>query len=234
MAKIGFWGRVGNLWRGFLSIWISDIEKKHPEIAYENAINSMVEKYTQLKRATAAIIRRRDDVSVRLTRSTKELHQVENDLRVAIETDQQDLGMILIQKEQQLSAMVAELRGELEDASKDAESAKAALLEVQSEIKKLRAERDNMLAKLKSAEVKVRIQEQLEGLSVDNEVKALENVRSHIHETIAQAKLGQELAETDIDQRLRSLRQKSGDVTARSEWERLRAASASKATQKTL
>ena len=31
------------------------MEKKHPEIAYENAINSMVEKYSQLKAATAAL-----------------------------------------------------------------------------------------------------------------------------------------------------------------------------------
>ena len=43
----GVFGRLANLWQGFLSIWISDVEKAHPEIAYENAINSMVEKYTQ-------------------------------------------------------------------------------------------------------------------------------------------------------------------------------------------
>ena len=55
MAKVGFFSRIGNLWRGFISLWISDVEKKHPEIAYENAINSMVEKYAQLKRATAAL-----------------------------------------------------------------------------------------------------------------------------------------------------------------------------------
>ena len=234
MANVGFWGRIGNLWRGFLSIWISDVEKNHPEIAYENAINSMVEKYTQLKRATAAIIRRRDDLSGRLTDRTKDLRQVELDLRTALETDQQDLGMVLIQKEQALSSEVGELRTELEGASKDAESAKASLLQVQAEIKKLKAERENMIAKLRSAEVKVRIQEQLEGLSVDNEVKALDNVRTHIKETIAQANLGDELASTDIDQRLNKLRQQSGEVSARAEWDRLKAAAAAKQSQKTI
>ena len=34
--------RFGNLWRGFLSLWISDFEKQHPEISYDNAINYMV------------------------------------------------------------------------------------------------------------------------------------------------------------------------------------------------
>ena len=41
------WKRLANLWKGFLSLWISDIEKEHPEIAYENAINSMVAKYSK-------------------------------------------------------------------------------------------------------------------------------------------------------------------------------------------
>jgi phage shock protein A len=231
---MGFFSRMGNLWRGFLSLWIADIEKGHPEIAYENAINSMIEKYSQLKRATAAIIRRRDDLSARLTAASRELQQVELDLQTAVQTDQQDLGLLLIQKEQTLRSQVADLQADLEGASNDAESAKGSLLEVQAEIRKLQAERENMMAKLRSAEVKVRIQEQLEGLSVDNEVKALENVRNHIKETIAQANLGEELAETDIDRRLNRLRQKSGDVTARSEWERLRDQAAARTSQKTM
>src|SRR6266568_3952897 len=99
----GFFKRLGNLWRGFLSIWISDVEKKHPEIAYENAINSMVEKYTQLKKATAAIIRRREEIDARLAMQTKELAQVDGDLNTALETNNQELGTILIQKKKQLA-----------------------------------------------------------------------------------------------------------------------------------
>jgi phage shock protein A len=231
---MGFFGRLGNLWRGFVSLWISDVEKKHPEIAYENAINSMVAKYTQLKKATAAIIRRREDVESRLSVATKELTQVEADLNTAVETNQQDLGIVLLQKQKALSAEVAELKAEAEAAVKDADSAKASLVQVQAEIKKLKAEKDSMLAKMHSAQVKVRIQEQLEGLSVDNEVKALDNVREHIKNTIAEANLGKELGESDLDARLKALRSQTGEVTAKSDWERLRAAAAAKAGQKTM
>jgi phage shock protein A len=231
---MGFWGRLGNLWRGFVSLWISDVEKKHPEIAYENAINSMVAKYTQLKKATAAIIRRREDVESRLSVAAKELAQVEADLSTAVETNQQDLGIVLLQKQKALSAEVAELKAEAEAAVKDADSAKASLVQVQAEIKKLKAEKDSMLAKMHSAQVKVRIQEQLEGLSVDNEVKALDNVREHIKNTIAEANLGKELGESDLDARLKALRSQTGEVTAKSDWERLRAAAAAKAGQKTM
>jgi phage shock protein A len=231
----GFFGRLSNMWKGFLSIWISDVEKRHPEIAYENAINSMIEKYTTLKKATASIIRRREEISTRLTDKNRELAQIENDLNVALETSQQDLGMILIQKQKALQDEVASLKLEAEQANQDSDSAKASLFQVQGEIKKLKAEKDSQLAKMASAEARLRIQEQLEGLSVDNEVKALDGVREHIKNTIAQANLNKELGENDLDGRLKKLRAQSGDVTAKSEWERLQAArAAAKAGQKTM
>ena len=108
-------------------------------------------------------------------------------------------------------------------------------MQVQTEIKKLKAERDTMLAKMASAQARLRINEQLDGLSVDAEVKALDNVREHIKNTIAQANLGAELKSTDLDERLKGLRAQSGDVTAKSQLSELKAAAAAKrAGQKTM
>ena len=231
----GFFSRLANLWKGFVSLWISDIEKEHPEIAYENAINSMIEKYSKLKKATASIIRRREEVSERLTTQSKELTQVNADLGVAVETNQDDLAVVLIQKKNALEKEVAELKGDLDTAQKDADSAKASLMTVQGEIKKLKAEKDNMLAKMASAQARIRINDQLEGLSVDAEVKALDNVREHIKNTIAEANLGAELKSTDLDQRLSALRAQSGDVTAKQQLAEMKAAAAAKkASQKTM
>ncbi len=234
MAGGGFFARLKNLWRGFLSIWISDVEKEHPEIAYENAINSMIEKYTQLKKATAAIIRRREEIQMRLADKQKELTQISADLSTAVETNQADLGMVLIQKQSALQTEVSDLKAEQDSALKDADSAKASLMQVQGEIKKLKAEKDNMLAKMASAQARLRIQEQLDGLSVEADVKALDNVREHIKNTIAQANLNKELGQSDLDARLAALRAQTGDVTAKSEWERLQAARAAKQGQKTM
>ena len=224
----GLFSRIGNLWKGFVSLWISDIEKEHPEIAYENAINGMIEKYSRLKKATAAIIRRREEVQDRLGTASKELAQVNVDLQVAVDSNQDDLSVVLIQKKNVLDKETAELRGDLEVAQKDADSAKSSLMAVQTEIKKLKAEKDNMLAKMASAQARTRINDQLEGLSVDAEVKALDNVREHIKNTIAEANLGTELKSTDLDQRLQNLRQASGDVTAKQQLAELKAASAAK------
>src|SRR6266699_1774070 len=162
--------RVANLWKGFLSLWISDIEKEHPEIAYENAINSMIEKYAKLKSATAAIIRRREELDDRFKKAQAELAQTEAELNTAVETNQDDLAVMLIQKKNELAAEISELKSDMETAHSDADSAKSSLLSVQSEIGKLKAERDSMLAKMESAQARLKIQEQLDGLSVDDEV----------------------------------------------------------------
>jgi len=215
--------RLGNLWRGFLSIWISDVEKAHPEIAYENAINSMIEKYSRLKSATAAIIRRREDIDERFKKASTELAQTEADLAAAVETNQDDLAVVLIQRKNQLTADLGDYKAELDSAQKDADSAKTSLIGVQTEIRKLKGERDSMLAKMQSAQARLKIQEQIDGLSVDAEVKALDNVREHIRNTIAEANLGRELGDSSLDARLQALRNQSGDVMARQQLAELKA-----------
>jgi phage shock protein A len=223
MAGISFFARLGNLWNGFLSLWISDIEKGHPEIAYENAINGMVEKYTRLRSATAAIIKRREDIDERYKKATRDLAQTDAELSTAVETSQDDLAVVLIQKKNGLTTELDDMKTELETANKDAESAKSSLLTVQGEIRKLKAERDTMLAKFQSAQARMKIQQQLDGLSVDAEVVALDKVREHIKTTIAEANLGKELADTSLDSRLNALRGQVGDVQAKQQLAELKA-----------
>src|SRR6185295_2046470 len=231
--SINFFSRLSNLWTGFLSIWISDVEKAHPEIAYENAINSMVEKYSRLKTATAAIIRRREDIDERLKKNTPEMAQTEADLAVAVETNQDDLAVVLIQKKNQLAADLADLKTELDSAQKDADSAKSSLISVQNEIRKLKGERDSMLAKMQSAQARIKIQAQIDGLSVDADVKALDNVREHIKTTIAEANLGKELSESSLDSRLAALRNQTGDVQAKQQLAELKAKKAAQQSAQT-
>ena len=108
-------------------------------------------------------------------------------------------------------------------AHKDADDAKSSILQVQAEIRKLKDERDVMLARMQSAQARIKIQEQLEGLSVDAEVRALDNVREHIKNTIAQANLGKELADTSLDSRLATLKTQTGDVQAKQQLAELKA-----------
>lgn len=196
--------------------------KKHPEIAYENAINSLVAKYTKLKGATASIIRRRDEIEQRVENERQSLAGIARDLDAALATNQDDLALVLLQKKTAVETELAGLAHEAEQAKVDADDAKNALLAVKSEIDKLKAERDRMLAKMQSAQARIQIQSQLDGLSVEADVQALDKVRDHIKNTISEANLGKELRDSDLDVRLEKLRQQSGAITARAQLDELK------------
>ena len=125
MANTFFWSRLSNLWSGFMSLWLEDIEKKQPEIAYENAVQSMTDKYVKLKRATAAILRRREEIDAHLADEQKELAQITADLNTAVDSGQDDLAVILIQKKNAITASVNEMSQSLAQAKADADDAKA-------------------------------------------------------------------------------------------------------------
>ena len=226
MANNAIFARLANLWTGFISLWVSDIEKEHPEIAYQNAIASMIQKYTQLKAATGAIIARRQDITSRLEAHERELAAVTNDLEAAMATNQDDLAVVLIQKKNTLDAALTELRADAAQATTDADNAKDSLIQVKSEIDKLKAEKERMLAQMHSAQARIKIQGQLDGLSVDAEVQALGAVRDHIKGQVAQASLGSELRESDLDVRLNKLRQSSASVTAQAQLDAMKQARA--------
>jgi phage shock protein A len=237
MGNYAIMGRLMNLWQGFVALWVTDIEKKHPEIAYQNSIASMTAKYQKLKTAAGLIIARRDDIKGRYETATTSLKSVQSQLDAAVATNQDDLALVLIEKKDALSEAISGLEGELAQAVTDADQAKGSLLEIQGEIGKLKGEKDRMVAMLQSAEARIQIQSSLDGLSVDADVQALAGVREHIKGRVAEASLGAELRESDLDVRLKKLSQTAGTITARAKLDELKNAQAAAGTasaQKTL
>ena len=224
MANNLIMSRLWNLWTGFVALWVTDIEKDHPEIAYQNSIASMTEKYGLLKQASGRIIARRLDIEGRLETAKAEMSKVAAQLNAALATNQDDLAMVLIQKKNALDEDLKGMDADFGEADKDAEEAKGQLLEIKGEIDRLKAEKDRMIAKFQSAEARLKIQESLDGLSIDAEVQALSGVREHIKGRIAEAKLGTELRQSDLDVRLKTLNRSAGTVTARAELEQMKKA----------
>jgi phage shock protein A len=164
-----------------------------------------------------------------LSRDQTELAAITADLNAALATGQDELGIVLIQKKNALEAGIKVFEQDMEQARTDAEEAKSSLLQVKSEIQKLKDEKDRMLAQMLSAQARLKIQNQLEGLSVDAEVRALDNVREHIKNTVAEAKMGSELRESDLDVQLAKLRQSSGAITAKQQLDEMKRARAAQA-----
>ncbi len=74
-----------------------------------------------------------------------------------------------------------------------------------------------MMARLKNAQARVRIQEALESLSYDEDVRALEEVRESIQRTLAHAGVNRELADSGLETKLEEIRQANAEAKAAAE-----------------
>lgn len=228
---MGFFNRIYNLWKGFLSMFVGSMEEKHPEIAYENAINSMTEKYAKLKSAAAGLIKHRAKLEAQIQKTSVELDQVRLDVETAVNAGEDEVALVLIEKQDTLEASLAEYERDLEQAAKDADSAKASLREIKTEIDKLKRERDKVTAQIKDAEARKHIQEQLDGLSVDDDLKALQNVRDYADKVRAEVQIGDELKEDSIDGKLAAIRAQSGSAKAKARLAAMKAKRAAAAQE---
>ena len=219
---MGFFSRLANIWNGFLSTFLTGVETSHPEAVYTSAISVRIRKHSQLKKAVSGIIYLRNKLQEDYESSVHELREVNSQIPIAIEDGDDDVALVLIDAKNQLVERITELKAELDKVMEQAEDAKSGLLAFQSEIHKLRREKEEMLAKKANAEARIQIQESLSGLSVEADVQALEGVRASIHKLAAEADLSNELGENSLDARLRRISAKAGNVHARRQLEEMK------------
>lgn len=225
---MGFFDRITNVWKGFLSLWVSDMETRNPEAVYESAINERVKKHLELKKAVSGIVYLRNKISAELEEKEKEFRDVMNQLPIAVEDGEDEVALVLIQKKDELTKQIESLSAELTKISSQAEEAKSGLVSFQAEIEKLKREKESMLAKKSNAEARIRIQDTLNGLSTDADIKALDNVREHIDKMQAEADIGSEIQGDSLDHKLKKIKEKAASSTARNQLEEMKRQMASR------
>ena len=214
---MGFFDRLANVWRGFLSLWVSGIENRNPEAVYESAIDERVRKHRELKKAVSGIVYLRNKLSNELEQMERELKDVMTQLPIALEDGEDDVALVLIQKKDELTGKIESHSADLKKVSDQAEEAKSGLLAFQSEIEKLKREKEQMLAAKANAEARIRIQDTLDGLSTDADVKALDGVREHISKLQAEADIGSEIQGDSLDAKLSKIKEKAANSSARAQ-----------------
>lgn len=219
---MSFFDRLANLWKGFLSLWISDYESKNPEAVYEAAIEARKTKYMDLRKAVSGIVYLRNKLQNELQQKEAELVEVNGQIPVAVQEGEDEAALVLLQKKNELEASITQLQTELEKVSGQAEEAKSGLITFQGEIEKLKREKQEMLAKKATAEARIQINESLEGLSADADIKALDGVRESIHKIQAEADVSTEVKGSSLDDKLKKIKAKTGNAAARAQLEEMK------------
>ncbi|MFO8055934.1 MAG: PspA/IM30 family protein [bacterium] len=222
MSNPGFIARIANLWRGMFSGWIGRKEERNPEAVYESAINERLNQYEELKKAVSGIVYLRNKLAAELEDKSKELNSLQDQIMVAVDKGEDEAALVLIQKRDELNNEVERLKKEADQTSQEADEAKKSMQEFQAEINRLQREKDRAIARLATLEARKRVQRQLDRLSPEADVRALESVRERIQKLSAELDSARELHDKSLDDKLKEIRQESSLASARAQLEELK------------
>lgn len=222
--RSGMFARMRSLFRGLFGSWVRDREQQTPEVVYEQAIGERVRQYRELKDAVAGILYMRNKIECEIAERRAEIARLHDDIRRAVRRGDEESSLTLIAHKQALFEDLERAEEELDHVRTQSEEAKANLIRFREEIRSLVREKGRMLATLANARARRRLQSAIEGLSVDAEMDALENVREHVSRMVMDSEVNKELGE-DGDAfrvKLRGFRDEARRESARAEFESLK------------
>ena len=219
----GFFARLRALIRGTFGIWVRDRERENPQAVYEQAIQERTRQYRELKQAVAGILYMRNKIQAELVERRAEVTQLREDIRRCVERGEDELALALIGQRQAVDDEIERAEQELQAISHEAHEAKGNLARFREEIRSLEREKVRILATLANARARRRIQEALEGLSVDADMRALESVREYVARVATEGRLTRELeGDGDLRERVREIRSEAKTEAQRAELEELK------------
>jgi len=214
--------RMQNLLRGLMAQWLGRREQRNPGAVYEAAIHERMEQYGKLRAAAAGVLYMRSKLSKELQLKSAELTRLRNQLEIAVDRDDDQVALTLIGRREALSAEVERLTSELTELTAEADTAKKNLTTFQNEIVRLRDEKVRMLARLANAKARLRLQESLNGLSPDADIRALEAVRDHINRLVSEVQVARDVGDPELERRLGSIREAEANAAARAQLDELK------------
>lgn len=224
MAEEGFFARLTNLWRGMFASWIGKKEERNPEAVYEAAIHERLEQYDRLKKAVAGIVYLRNKLASELEAKGKDLHGLEDQIMIAVDKNEDEVALVLIQRKEDLDKEVARIKEEMEMTAEEAEDAKRSLIEFQGEIDRLRREKDRALARMATLEARRAIMNQLDRLSPEADMRALESVRERIDKLTAEIDTAREMQDRTLSDKLQVIRRESSLSSAKAQLDEMKKA----------
>lgn len=219
---MGLFGRIANIFRGFLSLFIDGIEEKNPEVVYESAISAKTDQYQKLMKAVSGIVYLRNKLEKELGEKTKSLLEIQTQIPIAVEDGEDEVTLLLIEQKNKLIADIDRIKGEVEKISAQAEESKENLINFQSDIEKLKSEKQEMLVRRENALTQKRIQDQISNMSVEDDIKSLNNVRESISKLEAQVQVSKEVNNNSLDTKLSAIKAKAVSSTAKEELEAMK------------
>lgn len=211
-------GRFWSFLTGALGLGVRQLEQKNPEIVYQNAIDDRQKNYIKLKKIAGSVVARVNAVGNEIAADEKLLAEYVADIETAADEDDEETAIAIFQRKQILEQRIEQNQQDYDEAAKNADDIKSSLTEIRSDITSLKAEKDQHIAMLQSAEAKIAMQDELAGITDNTSIKALQEVRQTVKRRAAEAQLGMEIEGQTIDSKIKRLREKNSEKNAREDF----------------
>ncbi len=218
----GLFGRLRALIGGAFSVWVKDREVASPHAVYENAIHERTRQYGELKRAVAGILYMRNKIEGEIVERRTELSKLHSDIARAVKRNDDEVALALITQKDSLQQDLERAERELDEVSKECETAKGNLVSFRGEIRKLEREKVRVMAALANARARRRIQQAFDNLSPEGDLKALESVREQLARLKAENHIDSEIGDDGLESRMREIREEARTDAARRELDELK------------
>ncbi len=224
--------RFLNLIKGWISKYIYELEVANPAIVYDNAIEQIINSYKLLKQKAAIVVRRADELEAQTKETRKQYTKVSDLLEAAayLPDDEVDVDAAaeMIKTKDELKEKLDGLIEMLATAQADEVELTEALHELESEKRKLIAEKDTQIGKFESAKVRMSVMERKDGTSIDAIDKSLEGVRTNIKNVIAEANLTKTMQENTLENKVKSFSKATEGQSAKAKFQAMREAARQK------
>jgi len=219
--------RLRNLLAGWLTVWVRDREERNPRAVYEQAIAERLRRYAALKDGVAGILFLRNKLEGEILERRGEMLRLAADAQRSLRRGDEGTALVLVRGRQDLAADLERAERDLAALRGEAEAAKENLLRFREEIRALEREKGRALAVWAGAQARRQVRAVLEGLSVEADLRALEDLRGHIARLATEGQLDAELdgspaADGGLGARLRAIRDEAREEAARRELDELK------------
>lgn len=192
-----------------------------PDIMLDQAKRDMQGALVANREKAVQAITQKNRLQGMLEDHKKKSAQLETQASMALKQGNRELAVSFMREKMNTDAVVTQLQGSYDQALATVEQVKVAIKRQEEEVRKKTAEALAMKAQWKNAQIQNSISKALEGLTFENQFEGFGAVKERINDATSEANARQEMFGTSIQGKIMEMDDKSRDMEAESELEKL-------------
>jgi phage shock protein A len=218
---VGLFSRIWRIIKGWLLIGVEKAED--PEVILTEAKERMDRELAKAKEAAVQAIGQRNLLRGMLAEQEKRVRDLDAQARAALKSGQEDLARQILVEKTNVQKTIENLNAQLAQAEQAATAVKENIRAMEEQVRQRAAERLALIAGWKQAQIQERLNAALGSVSMDASGQAFDRAAERVREAQAKNEARLEIASTDLNSRIASLKSTVASQEAEDELQALKA-----------